>query len=142
MTAGRFNGHAKTENLDDGVNDRLLAPLAYVTRDGLWTIEAPAGFVTDYASIPRLLWAVIPPRGKYNRAAITHDLLYRLAPADPRTGRRVTQAAADAVMLEAMEDLGVRWTQRYAIWAGLRLGGWVTWRRYRGRDEAAPATCG
>ena len=36
----------------------------------------PAGFQSDLASIPRLLWAIFPPFGRYNKAALCHDWLY------------------------------------------------------------------
>lgn len=39
-------------------------------------IRVPAGFVTDFASIPRAFWVVLPPTGKYGKAAVVHDYLY------------------------------------------------------------------
>lgn len=142
----RFSGFAQVEDLEDGEHDELLRDLSYTTADKRWTIVIPGrnsgqpgtGFITDYASIPRPLWVVIPPRGKYNRGAIIHDALYQMAPIDPRTNARVTQAAADDILREACENLDVRTTQRLAIWLGLRAGGWLTWRRYR-RGESAVA---
>lgn len=41
------------------------------------SITIPKGFKTDLASVPRILWPLLPPFGKYNRAAIAHDFLYR-----------------------------------------------------------------
>lgn len=134
----RFNGLAQTEDQEDGCTARLLQRLTYLTKDR-WLIEAPAGFLTDYASIPRLLWAIIPPRGRYNRPAIIHDFLYRYAPTDPVTGVACTQARADAILREACENCDDRPTQRWAIWSGLRLGGWWTWRKYRKADIDARA---
>ena len=130
----RFSGLARLENGIDGRHDTLLEPLAYTTRDSAWTIVIPAGFVTDYASIPRPLWVAIPPRGRYNRPAIVHDFLYQTAPIDPRTTHRCTWTTADAVLREACENVCTRATQRWVIWLGLRAGGWVTWRRYRARE--------
>jgi hypothetical protein len=37
--------------------------------------RVPAGFETDLASVPRWLWALVPPHGKYAKAAILHDWL-------------------------------------------------------------------
>jgi hypothetical protein len=129
--AGTFSAAPLVRDLEDGVRQVLVEPLAYVTRDGLWTIVVPAGFITDYASIPQALHAVLPPRGRGNRANIVHDFLYQVAPRDPRTGRAVTQATADQVKREGDAALGERWTRRVAMWLGLRAFGWVTWRRYR-----------
>ena len=40
--------------------------------------EIPAGFVTDGASIPAPLWPVLPPFGRYLRAAVLHDYMLSL----------------------------------------------------------------
>lgn len=138
----RFSGLVRVEDAADGVHDKLLEPLGYVTTDH-WPIVVDAGFVTDYASIPRFFWRVIPPRGRYNRAAIIHDYLYQNAPIDPKTGQRCTQERADAVLYEACENLDVSRFQRFLIWAGLRVGGWKAWNDYRNRPEdAAHASVG
>src|SRR5437868_748210 len=39
-------------------------------------IVVPAGFVTDFASIPRAFWSGMSPHGQYSRAAVLHDYLY------------------------------------------------------------------
>ena len=124
---------------DDGLPFTLLADLAYITdvRNGApggvgvgLTIRVPAGFKTDLASIPQALWNVLPPVGRYDRAAVVHDFLYR--------NNGVTRKQADDVLLEAMEVLGVRATQRWVIYAGVRLGGWKPWSNYRnGKPETA-----
>lgn len=38
----------------------------------------PKGFVTDFASIPRLLWSMYPPDGKHRGGAIPHDMGYAI----------------------------------------------------------------
>lgn len=130
LHGNRFSGLAQLEDQENGTTAKLLAPLTYTTQDG-WAITVPAGFETDFASIPRALWAVIPPRGKYNRPAIIHDLLYRTAPYDPVRRTPCTQARADSILREACQDCDDRFTQRWAIYLGLRLGGFVTWNNYR-----------
>lgn len=135
----RFNGLAQLEDQEDGCTARLLQRLTYLTEDR-WLIEVPAGFITDFASIPRPLWGIIPPRGRYNRGAIVHDFLYRLAPTDPVTGVACTQARADSVLREACENCDNRLTQRWAIYLALRAGGWVAWNRYRKAEADARTT--
>src|SRR5690348_12260167 len=39
-------------------------------------IRVPVGFVTDFASVPRFFWRVLPPTGRYGKAAVVHDYLY------------------------------------------------------------------
>jgi Protein of unknown function (DUF1353) len=41
-----------------------------------YVIVVPAGFVTDFASTRRAIWAVLPPVGRYQLAAVVHDFLY------------------------------------------------------------------
>jgi len=78
-------------------------------------IRVPAGTVTDLASVPRLLWALFPPHGRWAKAAIIHDYLYANAIG--------SKAYADRTFLEAMEVLGVsRLTRRLMYWA-VRIGG-------------------
>jgi hypothetical protein len=132
----RFNGLAWLEDEEDGCHAKLLRTLIYTTKDG-WAITVPAGFETDFASIPQALTWLIPARGVYNRPAMVHDFLYHYAPVDSTTGRYVTQARADAILREACENCDDRFTQRWAIYLGLRVGGWIQWRKYRRQEQAA-----
>lgn len=76
----------------------------------------PAGFETDFASIPRLFWTFVGhPAGQYAQAAVLHDWLYRTKAA-PR-------AEADRIFREAMGVLEVPAWQRWAMWAAVRVGG-------------------
>lgn len=34
------------------------------------------GYITDFASVPRIFWNIIKPDGTYRLAAIAHDFLY------------------------------------------------------------------
>lgn len=109
-----------TKDLLDGRNYQLVRPLVYITEvAGVPTtdliIKVPKGFVTDFASIPRGLWNVFPPMGKYNGAAIVHDYLYRRTIWD--------REICDAVFLEAMQALGVNWLSRHLIYRVVRLFG-------------------
>ena len=60
----------------DGRNIRLLLPFSYTRSDGI-VIEIPAGTLSDGASTPPEVWPILPPFGKYWRAAVVHDYLYR-----------------------------------------------------------------
>ena len=90
-------------------------------------IRVRRGFVTDYASIPRIARLLIPKLGKYNKAAVIHDALYQGVIIYPK----LTRDEADLVFKDAMEDLGVaKWKVTLMYWA-VRLGGWIAWRRRR-----------
>lgn len=112
----------------DGRQFRLIAGFVYITelvRE--CSVYVPAGFVTDFASIPRALWNLFPPMGRYGKAAVVHDFLYRCTDVD--------RATCDRVFLEAMETLGVGWFTRRTMWLAVRAFGWHT----RTRMEAITA---
>lgn len=121
----------------DGCFWRLIVTLEYYlgAANGLDVVKVPSGFVTDFASIPRGLWNLFPPIGRYGKAAVLHDYLYqKRIVTDSRYldgAWFVTRAEADHIFLEAMQVLGVGFFTRYVIYAGVRVGGWLTWNKYR-----------
>jgi hypothetical protein len=119
----------------NGIDMELLAPLVYDSDLLGCQIVCPTGFVTDFASIPEFLWSVIPPHGPYDHGAVLHDLAYR---AGAINGRPITKGQADALFGEAMTVRHTPARLRWTILAGLAMGGWATWRRYR----RAPAVAG
>jgi hypothetical protein len=128
----RFTTTLQVED-NDGFPFKLLHPLTYVTDvDHRGTFSVPTGFLTDYASIPRVLWNVLPPVGAYDAAAVLHDFLYQTGTINLAS---ITRAEADAILLEAMEVKKVAAWQRRFIYAGIRLGGWLTWKRYRAAEK-------
>jgi len=103
----------------NGTHWELTAPLVYETNAGdVFTV--PAGFRTDFASIPRPLWAFAPPAGRWGLAAVLHDYAYR-------TGL-VSREEADRLFLDAMADLKVRWVTRWAMYLAVRAAGWAAYR--------------
>jgi hypothetical protein len=57
----------------------LLKPISWQPNPGqkaLDRVDVPAGFVTDFASIPRAFYTLLRPDGEYSYAAIFHDYLY------------------------------------------------------------------
>lgn len=114
---------------DGGFPFKLATVLTYVTAiRNIGTFVIPIGFATDYASIPHILWNILPPVGRYDAAAVVHDYLYQNGKV---WGHELTRANADAILNEAMGVLKVAPWQRRLIYAGVRVGGWVTWNRYR-----------
>jgi hypothetical protein len=117
--------------LQDGRNWRLLEEFDYHigAEDSPVFVHVPAGFETDFASIPRSLEPLLAPWAKYNKAPIVHDLLYRT--------HRVTRRRADAIFLEAMRiDLRCHKTGRLVArveWLAVRLFGWLAWHDKRRR---------
>ena len=132
-----FLSPLKLEYLD-GRSWRVTEPFAYHLGDpdGPESVQIPVGFVTDFASVPRLLWSIFPPTGGYGKAAVIHDWLYQrrivtCAISDGIVPRLVDRGEADAILNEAMGVLGVGRLTRWMIRCGVRVGGWVAWRNYR-----------
>ena len=90
-------------------------------------VMVPVGFITDFASIPRLLHWLISPNGLSREAAVIHDYLY--------CTQTTTRADADAIFLEALATSGVGWAQRHAMYAAVRAGGWIYWNK-RSKNRA------
>ena len=82
-------------------------------------IKVPKGFQSDFASIPRLFWMILPPDGEYTGASIIHDFLYFI-----QDRSRVT---CDKIFLEAMLVLGVSLWKRRIMYRAVRLFGWMPW---------------
>jgi len=139
----------------DGRFYKVTAPFTYHVGapEGTTVVEVPAGFITDFASIPRILWSWIPPTGWYGKIAVIHDKLYQ----DGKIGDLVIpQIYADQVLNEGMVILASAWVlehgrtepgqpyvprgefktliEREAIYRGVRLGGRFTWNRYRAKE--------
>lgn len=81
----------------------------------------PTGFITDLASIPRLLRSVYDINGKSRQAAVLHDYLY--------CAQLTTRSEADSLFLDALESLGIGWATRWSMYLGVRSGGWVYWNK-------------
>lgn len=111
---------------------RLTAPIAYdVGSVGSGeTITVPAGATTDFASVPRFAWSIIPADGAWLKAAVVHDWLYRTRGTCQLDGEvyrtrpaPYTRAESDAIFKEAMGVLGVGSLTKAIIYAAVRVGG-------------------
>ncbi|EEG2782570.1 DUF1353 domain-containing protein [Salmonella enterica] len=97
-------------------NWRVHEPFAfYLSDDESDVIEVPAGFITDLATVPRIFWILLPPDGKYAKAAIIHDYLYDNA--------LRTKKEADLIFLDGMTVLGVPRWKRTVMYHAVRWFG-------------------
>ena len=74
---GYYSGDPVVKWNSDGRTMTLMTELSYTDPHGvIW--DAPAGSVTDGASIPRYLWSIMggPFEGQYRNASILHDVAY------------------------------------------------------------------
>ena len=148
-----FTSELKVEPLSDGNNWRLLQPFSYHvgSKYSKNTIKVPKRFVTDFASIPQFIIAILglvclfaghicnnvwllifgvvailaaslmPNWGKYGKSSVVHDYLYY--------SKMFTRNISDGIFLEAMKVSSVNYIERYAMYYAVRIFGWITWKK-------------
>jgi hypothetical protein len=95
---------------------RLLRELRYDGKTQSFTV--PEGSSTDFASVPRAFVWFLPKYGRYTKAAILHDHLWRVAvPAG-----ELSLPDADGIFRRAMRELEVPFLRRWFMWAAVRIG--------------------
>jgi Protein of unknown function (DUF1353) len=78
----------------------------------------PTGMPTDFASVPRPFVWFLPRYGRYTRAAILHDYLWRF-----RVGsdtQPVSRRDADGLFRRVMRELNVPFLRRWIMWGAVR----------------------
>ena len=80
------------------------------------TIIVPKGSRTDFASIPRVFWSILPPwYPTYGEPAVIHDYLYR----NGLYNRKI----ADLIFLHAMQESNVVLWKQVTMFQAVRLFG-------------------
>jgi hypothetical protein len=83
-------------------------------------ILVPAGYITNGASVPKVLRDIISPTGYLFRAAVVHDYLYY--------SKIVSRRKADNIFRKiVLDDTGSR-LLAYGIWIALRVSGYSSWK--------------
>ena len=77
----------------------------------------PAGYRTDFASVPRFFHRIVSPVGRHGKAAIVHDWLCDESP------KTTDYWQAAEIFDEAMEALGVSRIRRKIMVAAVLVGG-------------------
>jgi hypothetical protein len=86
-------------------------------------LEIPKGFVTDFASVPKIFWSAIAPIGHYNLASLIHDYHY--------TYHTTTRKFADKEFLMWLNFLTPKKKIRNKImYIAIRLFGSKRWAYY------------
>jgi hypothetical protein len=125
----------------DAVLWQTISPLHIkIERDeGYATMfTVPAGYDTDFASVPRITAWLIPRTGDYSPAAVAHDwLITNALPAGLIDSRSV-----DRAFREIMHSLGVPGPRRWLMWAGVRWAAAFSKTRRPGWWRDLPALLG
>lgn len=90
-------------------------------------VDVPEGFITDFASIPRAFWTILPPDGQYTQAAVLHDFLYS------KKGKvfeiPLNRKDCDEIFAESMKVLGVSSWKINVMYSAVRSFGWIPWNK-------------
>lgn len=98
----------------------LLSDYLFETKQSNQVITVPAGFVTDYASVPELFIKVgAALRGRFNKAAIVHDWLY--------WSQECTRLQADNIFKLAMKENNVPDVQALILYNIVKEKGKKAW---------------
>lgn len=98
---------------------RLMAPLVYQSDVAARTIIVPAGFITDFESVPRVPGAFEWLGDRWHAIATVHDWLY--------TCHAVEREVADQVLREGILISGGTEAEALAVYGGVRLFGESHW---------------
>lgn len=104
----------------------LLSDLVYES-EKYGTIIAPAGLVTDFASIPRIAYTWMDPESPVIRyPSVIHDGLYNAG--GKLIATTLTREQCDDVLREAMIACGARYTQAAVVYRAVRMFGGSHWK--------------
>lgn len=131
------------------VDDRHWMLLRAMTYEGQRDkFRIPAGYKTDFASVPRFMQWLAPATGKYTLAAVLHDHMcdalnhrgYFHAPLRPagELPKYVTSRDVDGLFRRVMREQGVPTAQRWFMWCGVRWGAMFNRRRRPGIVRDVP----
>ncbi|WP_162794178.1 DUF1353 domain-containing protein [Runella rosea] len=82
----------------------------------------PAGYVSDFASVPQLFFWLIPPHGRTANACVVHDYLYEHKPV------KATRREVDLFWRELLKQCNVPAWQVWIMYGYVRAFGWVNWK--------------
>lgn len=105
------------------------SPLVYES-DILGKIEVPEGFLTDFASVPRIPIAYMLFGDRAHCESVLHDYLYRIDSVPI-----ATYSQANNVFYEAMTVRGKGFFVRHAMYYGVVAGGWTSFHKRKVADK-------
>ena len=118
--------------LGDGRHWRLDRPFTYRigSRYSRRLIRVAKNFLSDFASIPKFIFWLLPWWAKFNKSSILHDWLYKVKQI---MGKIITRQEADDIWYEAMgiefrHHKSGRFVAFIEYW-GVRLFGFLSWHK-------------
>lgn len=116
----KFKSFLVVSPFADGNYWYLVETLLYDIRNTGNRIIVPKGFVTDFASIPRPIWSILPKWAEYGTASVVHDYLYWT--------QQCRRKQADRIFLAAMIDSGVSNWKCWTVYLAVRSFGYFSYK--------------
>lgn len=118
-----FTSPLVAEFEDDGIHYVIWQMFTYLLGmlgSGI-SVNVPVGYRTDLASVPWWIRWLLPPNGKYGKAAVIHDYIcsYRTVNVNG-INVYVTRKQGDLIFLEAMGVLNVPAWQKWSMFCAVR----------------------
>lgn len=109
----------RIEQIDE-INWKLISSYMYID-DQHGLIIVPAGFITDFASIPQFMWSIAGAPSEYAPSATIHDYLCR--------NKIFARKECDKVFYRAMIDSGVNKVKAILFYLAVR--GYSNWLSFK-----------
>jgi hypothetical protein len=101
----------------------LVSACYHEFANGVFKVFVPKGFRSDLASVPNCLLWLVDPLGKHQRAALFHDVAYRL--------QYCTRYTADAIFRVILERDQVPAWRVFLLYYAVRMFGGRAWKQNR-----------
>jgi hypothetical protein len=81
-------------------------------------VTIPQGFVSDFATVPRFLWSILPPHGLAQAPSVLHDYFYVEHPYEGLMGEKAERYFADDLFYRMLLAQKVsKWQAKAMYWA-------------------------
>jgi hypothetical protein len=107
----------------DLMNGKFELISDYIYQIENYVIRVPQGFVTDYASIPRIFRPIVLPYGKHSGASVVHDYLY-----SKDCDLDIERKKADKIFLEILKEEGVNPILARLMYVAVRIFGKIRYK--------------
>jgi hypothetical protein len=101
-------------------------------------IMVPAGFRTDFASVPRIFWPIMSPTGVLLIPGLLHDFYYRhhflIAPDHSPVFALLGRSWGDNMLQQVCTEVNGMVVASAVAWSALRVGGGIAWNSARKKD--------
>lgn len=105
---------------------RVVSPYIWEIRN--WKVrevKVPKWFVTDFWSIPRVLWVFMNPTEYHSY--ILHDYLYK----HTILSRKLSDLSLQIGLLSEW----AYWLEAYTVWVWVRIGGWIYYNYQKNKNK-------